>query len=243
MVVHTDPAKNFDPPIPYVEADAELIKLIWGKAVITAYGASAQAFWQPQHSSAFPFWCFACHGGETQSQPIETYLLLDAEQDIRLDTASVLAAKQQPRVIVLGACVAGRIKENFEGEPLGLVSAFFLRGADYVVAPVQPVYDFYMPLFTCLFHQAWQHLGRPDWALAEAKRRLLAKEWYHDSAQLLEQAYRPVLMQCGYSETAINEDLDKLAYHPKNLPDEPLLIMTECIRGFGQYREVCLTSH
>ncbi|CAN0219240.1 unnamed protein product, partial [Phaeothamnion confervicola] len=68
-----------------------------------------------------------------------------------------------------------------------------LRGAEYVVAPVQPVPDFYMPLFTCLLHQAWQRCGEPHAALLEAKRRLRARAWYEDTARYLASAYRKVM--------------------------------------------------
>jgi hypothetical protein len=91
------------------------------------------------------------------------------------------------------------------------MAAFFLRGARYLIAALQPVSDFYMPLLTCLFYQSWHRLGgHPAQALAEAKRRLKTGDWYPDTEDLLRTAYRPVL-EGWLAQLADNNDDTGLA--------------------------------
>ena len=89
--------------------------------------------------------------------------------------------------------MVGRTREDRDGEPLGLVSAFLLRGARYVVAPLQPVSDCLMPLLAGLFHQAWRAGLAPPEALTEAKRRLASGDWYPDTAERVRVAYAATL--------------------------------------------------
>lgn len=88
------------------------------------------------------------------------------------DTTAVLAATQRPRVVIASACVAGRVTEDRLGEPLGLVSAFFLHGARFVLAPLQPIPDLQAPLVMGLFRRAWRESGNPRRAWHAAIRRI-----------------------------------------------------------------------
>ncbi|MGH8547910.1 MAG: tetratricopeptide repeat protein [Methylococcales bacterium] len=195
LAVHTDPASDTNNPIPFVAADARIAKTVWGAGAVHTGGPETRKLWEREPQQTYPLWSISCHGDERKGPPTETVLILDHAANSHLDCAQVLASGQRPRIVVLGVCVVGRVHEDEQGEPLGLVSALFLRGAEYVVAPLQPVPDFYMPLFTCLFHQAWKRSGNPAEALADTKARLRSRRWFEDTGDLLEAAYRPVMQQ------------------------------------------------
>ncbi|MES9900836.1 MAG: tetratricopeptide repeat protein [Sedimenticola sp.] len=239
--VHTDPALDAGNPIPFVEVDRQAVAHLWEQATPCS-GEQSRSLWVERESPLHEGWYFGCHGDVEKGPPKQTVLLLDASQGTRLDMSAVLSGVQRPRVVVLGACVVGQVHDDPLGEPLGLVSGFLLRGADYVVAPVQGMPDFYMPLFTLLFHQAWMALGEPARALDETKRRLQTGGWYEDTAKIAKAAYRPVILE--ELERALEDDkaLDRLHGWPLSddirhgfLPDEAAF-REECI-GSPEERE------
>lgn len=196
MALHTDAAQGTDSHIPFVAVDAALVHSIVGsRHVYQSAQSDAVKLWEQPHAAAFPAWYFATHGGVHAGPPRQTFLYLDRANGRTLDVSHVLASAQRPRVLVLGCCLLARLHEDHDGNPLGLLSAFFLRGADYIVAAIQSVHDFYMPLLVGLFHQAWLELRDPHAALVDAKRRLKSGEWFEDTAAHLQAAYLPVLCE------------------------------------------------
>jgi hypothetical protein len=170
-------------PIPFVHAEAELITALWPGPVHTTpdLGADTPILFALQLSG---------HGQIDAKDPARANVRL---ADRVLDMHAVLGARQQPLVVVLSACTVGRTSEDSDGEPLGLVGSFLLKGACYVVASLQPVPDFYMPLLVILFYQAWMETGSPETALLEAKARLASGNWPPDTAELICTHYRPIL--------------------------------------------------
>ncbi|MCP5197920.1 MAG: tetratricopeptide repeat protein [Gammaproteobacteria bacterium] len=171
-----------DNPIPLVDAEIKLVTTIWSDAV------------QPPSNGAETggdFFHFAGHGFHSDDDPLSASLLL--ENNTRLDCRQLLNSSFRPRLVYLSSCVVGRTNEDLNGEPLGLVSAFLLRGTEYVIAALQPVSDLLMPLLAILFHQAWQSDLNPPDALREAKKRLRSGEWYPDTADLVSRAYGETL--------------------------------------------------
>jgi tetratricopeptide (TPR) repeat protein len=87
----------------------------------------------------------------------------------------------QPERVFLSACLAAQIAE-LDGDPLGIVSGFFLRGTRQLIGAVSPLPDVWMPVFSALFYQAL--LNNPDHslynALAIAKRRIGTGDWVND---------------------------------------------------------------
>jgi len=94
-----------------------------------------------------------------------------------------------PSVVLLSACVVGRVSEDPDGDPLGVVTGFLLQGARYVVGSLQPVDDYYMPLFVCLFQQGLKLELEPTEALSQAKRRLCSGDWYEDTYEHVRAIY------------------------------------------------------
>ncbi|MES9900841.1 MAG: tetratricopeptide repeat protein [Sedimenticola sp.] len=234
--VHTDPALDAGNPIPFVEVDRLAVAHLWEQATPCS-GEQSRSLWVDHESPLHEGWYFGCHGDVEKGPPKQTVLLLDASQGTRLDMSAVLSGVQRPRVVVLGACVVGQVHDDPLGEPLGLVSGFLLRGADYVVAPVLGMPDFYMPLFTLLFHQAWMALGEPALALDEAKRRLRTGEWYEDTAKIAKAAYRPVILE--ELERALEDGRALSRLHGWPLSDD---IRHGFLPDEAAFREECIGS-
>jgi tetratricopeptide (TPR) repeat protein/CHAT domain-containing protein len=196
MALHIDAAAGTSSHIPFVAVDAALVRsIVGGQRVYAPPPGNTSELWEDPQARSYPAWYFATHGGVHAGPPRQTFLYLDMANQRTLDTSRVVASAQRPRVVVLGCCLVARVHEDKDGNPLGLLSAFFLRGADYIVAAIQSVHDFYMPLLVGVFHQAWLELRDPHPALSEAKRRLRSGEWYEDTATHLHAAYLPVLRE------------------------------------------------
>jgi CHAT domain-containing protein len=175
-------------PIPFVEVEKNIVQAIWGKeATCTSI--------DKQGKPVVHFLHLAGHGlHQKKDDPTDISLLIGKNNSLSLQ--DILGNKKlRARVVFLSACVVGRTSEDIDGDPLGLVSAFFMRGAEYVIAPLIPVSDFYMPLLAVLFHQAWQQGHSPESALGEAKRRLKQGEWYENTELMVRNCYRPVLIK------------------------------------------------
>jgi tetratricopeptide (TPR) repeat protein len=89
----------------------------------------------------------------------------------------------QPERVFLSACLAAQVAEDLDGDPLGIVSGFFLRGTRQLIGAVSPLPDVWMPVFSALFYQAL--LNDPDHslysALAVAKQRIGTGDWVNDA--------------------------------------------------------------
>ena len=202
VALHIDPvpAAEFTtrpdpPPIPFVMAEAALFRGVWGEeAAVTRGQETLDLLTTP--APRLGLWCAAAHGQETHDGPPRVLLAFDREskQALHLDSQSVFAAAQRPRHVYLSACVVGRLYE-LEGEPLGPVSAFFLHGAEFVVAPLQEIDDFYAPLLSGLFHLHYKEHRDPERALREAKAELLTGDWPQPFIDLVYKAYPPVMVE------------------------------------------------
>lgn len=173
-------------PIPFVDVESRLVRAVWPGEAVTDHGLL-------EDSPGPDVMHFAAHGQLDDHDPARSNLML---ADGLLDLQTVLAARRCPRVVFLSACTVGRTTDDPDGEPLGLVGGFLIKGARYVIAALQPVPDFYMPLFGALFHQAWCGGDAPAAALTEAKRRFAAGDWFADTEALVREHYRPTIVEC-----------------------------------------------
>lgn len=197
MKVYNPLQSSFASPIPLVEAEKSLIKQVWqGETLYTLTDFTQQLL--VLH--------FACHGKiRFPEDPLSAYLFLGESQKEQLDARQILRSHIRSQVVFQSACVVGRVTEDIDGDPLGLVTAFFLQGTQYIIAAIQEIDDFYMPLLVCLFYQTWQH-GRitPHDALREAKRRLRTGEWYSDTEEWIRKSYYPAMM--NYLQHLVKEE-------------------------------------
>ena len=172
-----------------VDAEAQLITAIWPNVQSTLI----------LNDASIAVLHLAGHGHYASSDPLSAGVLLASAT---IDCRVVFKSGLRPQVVVLSACVVGRLHEA-DGEPLGPVSAFLLRGARFVIAPLLPINDCMMPMLVCLFYQAWLGGRTLPQALTEAKRRLSSGDWYPDTAQRVRSAYHTTLT--AYLEALLNE--------------------------------------
>ena len=209
-------------PIPFVHAERALVTALWPGRVLPD---------PPLEEAEPPLFALqvAAHGRADPRAPAQSAILLG---DGALDLHSVFRARRQPSVVLLSACSVGLTADDPDGEPLGLVGAFLVKGARYVIAALRPVPDFYMPLFTALFHQAWQACGDPARALAEARHRLRRGDWYPDTETYIRRHYRPVI------EATLTEP------SPSNSNGvDPLLDLTHAWPFPPRFRALAPTDH
>ena len=171
-------------PIPFVDAESVMVQTLWQKE---------KADNPLDFHQETPVTCIhlAGHGKAIREHLDEAQLLVG--RDRVLTFHDVLSSPLRPEVVFLSACLVGQTREDLDGDPLGMVSAFMLRGACYVIAPLVPVSDFHMPLLAVLFHQSWLAGLRPHEALADAKQRLESGEWHEQTEALVRLCYAPVL--------------------------------------------------
>jgi hypothetical protein len=171
LKVHSPEGLVHLPPIPFVHAESQLVAQSWSEVdeVLDSITTPSMAL----H--------LACHGMVEQGSE-DACLIVGANE--RLGLQELLRSDLRAPIVYLSACLVGRTREDADGDPLGLVSAFFLRGARTVVAALMPIDDFFAPLLAHLFHRAlhWQHQqGRPldgVAALTQAKEQLLSGCWH-----------------------------------------------------------------
>jgi hypothetical protein len=210
-------------PIPWVNAEADLVARLWPGAVRAPYQFAPDA--PPAQ------WLhLAAHGGTPDQDASRDALHFGPGLTVGFhELFNSLREPRQPWGVFLAACRLGRVHEDPDGDPLGFMGALFLRGARYVIAALQPVPDLYMPLLACLFYQSWQRDGgHPAQALAEAKRRILAGDWYADTEGLIREACRAVGERGGGGPG--EAEIDRLCAERDRLP---VAAMCHWVRGFG----------
>jgi tetratricopeptide (TPR) repeat protein len=193
LAMHSDPAAGTSNPIPFVEVEVELARLIWGQDRIAVSDGEETLDRLNEADPPLDALLLAAHGDELDSEPPQTIVWLDRARERMLDTTAVLSSGQRPPVVIASACVAGRVREDSLGEPLGLVSAFFLHGARFVLAPLQPIPDLQAPLVMGLFHRAWRETGDPRQAWQVAREQALTGQWPESYEEQLRAAYAPVM--------------------------------------------------
>ena len=182
LQVHSPAQGEVPPPIPFVHAEAQLARSLWSP-VHTPLPLQQEASPRVVH--------LAGHGEAGRGQ--EAALLVGPQQTLGLH--ELLRSRLRPEVVYLSACLVGRTSEDLDGDPLGMVSAFFLRGARSVVAPLVPISDLYAPILAGLFH--WELKRQDDEgnqldasrALKQAKARLNSGDWPEEIVQRVRVAY------------------------------------------------------
>lgn len=123
---------------------------------------------------------FSCHGGPDPNHPFSIALHVGPGQ--LLDIHRIHGSRFRARHVYMSACLGGVMKEDWDGNPMGLYAGFWLRGTRVVVASIVPVPDEWMPMLSVLTMQSLLRDGLPlQAALAEGKRRLRSGDWYGDS--------------------------------------------------------------
>ena len=123
---------------------------------------------------------FSCHGGPDPNYPFSIALHIGPDQ--MLDIHCIHGSRLYAKYVFISACLGGVMKEDWDGNPMGLYAGFWLRGTRVVVASIVPVPDEWMPMLSVLTLQAFLRDGLPlHSALAEGKRRLRSGDWYGDS--------------------------------------------------------------
>jgi tetratricopeptide (TPR) repeat protein len=194
FLVHVDPATGSRSPIPFVEVEAKLLQLIWGEEAIEVVRHGDTIARLQISEPLVDTVVFVAHGDERIGPPRQTIIYADALRGLQIDAISLLSSAQRPRTAIASACVVGRVSEDMGGEPLGLVTAFFVSGGQFVVAPLQPVDDLFMPIFMGLFHNAWRQLGDQAAALEQARKQAISINWPSEYVALVQEAYRSELI-------------------------------------------------
>jgi hypothetical protein len=123
----------------------------------------------------------ACHGSGTDPDHPE-WSMLEAGHGLNINMSLLMSQGPQPEQVILSACLAAQTAEDLDGDPLGLVSGWFLKGTRQLVGAISPLPDLWMPIFSGLLHQAL--LNDPEHslqtALVEAKRRMALGDWVND---------------------------------------------------------------
>jgi hypothetical protein len=150
----------------------------------------------------------ACHGSGTDPDHPE-WSLLEAGPGLNINMPLLLSQGPQPEQVLLSACLAAQTAENLDGDPLGLVSGWFMKGTRQLVGAISPLPDLWMPIFSGILHQAL--LNDPEHslqtALVEAKRRMALGDWINDPelAELIRQAMGERLHTLYWSKTRYHE--------------------------------------
>lgn len=167
--------------IPHTRTEMQAVEMVWQaspKLPLAAGIADADA----------TLAAYATHGHYLPGRGLSTFI--EIEPGVRLDMHRVHGTKKQPYLVIMTACVAGQIEPDVNGNPLGLVAAFLLRGTEFVIASVLPLPDDWTPVFSLLLHQALARTDPVDpvGAFLEAKRRFAVGEWYPHTRYILDEA-------------------------------------------------------
>lgn len=179
---------------------------------------------------------FSCHGDVHPEHPDMTHLNLGDGHKITFH--EILRMKYRPVQVFIGACVAGNTREDLAGDPLGPVTAFFLRGAKCVVACLTPVPDGYMPLLTLLTEYTAVSKNLPmDQALDIAKCHLSTWQTDPDYAHLVDD-YRDWLTEAMVKNLDIR--LQKAVAQASKYDEkvELLIDQTEIVLGHAAFKEI-----
>jgi tetratricopeptide (TPR) repeat protein len=137
-------------------------------------GWSVESSWSPIQAEQPDLLHYAGHGHHTGLAGWRSYIELPGFG--RLSAAELVAAQRAPKLVVLGACSAGRSDAEVIDGGMNLAAAFLLAGADLVIAPSGAVEDEVAlelagALYRSLEHARGELLAA---ALAERQRTELA---------------------------------------------------------------------
>jgi tetratricopeptide (TPR) repeat protein len=177
-------------PIPLVNAESQVLKDLWdGRKLIPTIEGDQNATFDSilgkstDKDPKVQVLHVACHGSGTDDKENPDFSFLKVGVDFDLNMPKLLSLGKQPEFVILSSCLAGQTAEDLHGDPLGLVSGWFLKGTRQLVAAVASLPDLYMPLFSALLHQALLDMPEPSLrtALATANRRLALGDWVDDA--------------------------------------------------------------
>lgn len=171
-------------PIPHVQTEAELVGSCWAKRDELLQTSSV-----PDQPATVLH--LACHGTEREGQE-DPCLILSPKS--KLNLIELLQGAPSAPIVYLSACLVGQTHEDLDGDPLGLVGGFMVRGAQCVIAALNPINDFWAPLLAYLFNRTLQAQAQyngqldPVGALADAKRQIQEGSWVAQCVPEAEQA-------------------------------------------------------
>ena len=130
------------------------------------------------------FLLICCHNGADREMPNSYSLKIGRRKS--LDSKSIRDTGLRARAVIASTCLGGVIKEDRDGNPMGLFTGFWLRGTQVLVASRVAVPDDWMPVLSLLMFQALSRdVTTLEAALEVAKRRLCSGDWYEDTEDLL----------------------------------------------------------
>jgi tetratricopeptide (TPR) repeat protein len=168
------------PPIPFVHAEVNALRLLWPEVHPMRGAAELDILHLAGHGS----------GAELETGPGDW-----------LGLHQLLRSGVRPRVVYCSACLVGKIDEDLDGDPLGLVVGFILKTARFVVAPSVPVSDVHSPLLSVPFHVALKEQHErgealdAHCALRQAKDQLRSGALSDRTTEILRSVYAGVMKQ------------------------------------------------
>ena len=125
-----------------------------------------------------------CHNGAEGDSPNSYSLKIGKGKS--LDAKAIRNMGLRATAVIASTCLGGVIKEDHDGNPIGLFTGFWLRGTQILVASRVPVADEWMPVLSLLTFQALsREVDTLEVALEVAKRRLCSGDWYEDTEEFL----------------------------------------------------------
>ena len=134
----------------------------------------------------------ACHGipvGEGMRERV----VLQLGPGRPLDMGRIMESRVKVDQVLIAACLGGKVREDLDGEPSGVVGGYLYRGSSEVAAAVVALPDSWTMLASILIHQAWLESGSLGEAVTEGKRRLAEGDWYPDTERLFSEAANAAL--------------------------------------------------
>ena len=134
----------------------------------------------------------ACHGipvGEGMRERV----VLQLGPGRLLDMGRIMESRVKVDQVLIAACLGGKVREDLDGEPSGVVGGYLYRGSSEVAAAVVALPDSWTMLASILIHQAWLESGSLGEAVTEGKRRLAEGDWYPDTERLFGEAANAAL--------------------------------------------------
>ena len=173
----------------------------------------------------------ACHGipvGEGMRERV----VLQLGPGRLLDMGRIMESRVKVDQVLIAACLGGKVREDLDGEPSGVVGGYLYRGSSEVAAAVVALPDSWTMLASILIHQAWLESGSLGEAVTEGKRRLAEKDWYPDTERLFTEAAnaalaawrernREPLRRRLVHALTYDEDRWKQLVAPLKTPDDP----------------------
>ncbi len=176
-------------PLQLPAAQAELASIgqvFAGEQLDLACGAGATKDFLLAHLDGATHLHLACHGKGSFGDPLDSALLLGADQlTLREITTSV---RVDARLVVLSACQSGHFDIlTAPDEVVGLPTGLLRAGAAAIVAALWPVEDEVTALFMTRFYELLRH--RPDGPGAPAFALRAAQIWLRTLSRADEDAY------------------------------------------------------